>query len=69
MRCVVRIILLTCFIFVAFIYLAVSHANSKIVIAFDANGRLFSKFRYSNQLFKGAKFYKTYLELKKHRKL
>lgn len=37
MRCVVRIILLTCFIFVTFIYLAVSHANSKIVVAFDAN--------------------------------
>lgn len=37
MRCVVRIILLTCFIFFAFIYLAVSHANSKIVVAFDAN--------------------------------
>ncbi|KAF1765613.1 hypothetical protein GCK72_005566 [Caenorhabditis remanei] len=37
MRCVVRIILLTCFIFIAFIYLAVSYANSKIVVAFDAN--------------------------------
>lgn len=37
MRCVVRIILLTCFTFIAFIYLAVSHANSKIVVAFDAN--------------------------------
>ncbi|CAI2341061.1 unnamed protein product [Caenorhabditis sp. 36 PRJEB53466] len=37
MRCVVRIILLTCFIFVLFIYLAVTHANSKIVVAYDAN--------------------------------
>lgn len=41
MRCVVRIILLTLFIFVLFIYLSVSHANSKIVVAFDANGESF----------------------------